>query len=59
MTIEQLFAILEEAKIAERKAFLAYVEKAHPRTMSAWCNARHILYDAWLAYSIATNSMLG
>lgn len=59
MTIEQLFANLEEAKKEERKAFLAYAENSHPRTMSDWCNARHILYDRWLAYSVASNSMLG
>ena len=59
MTIEQLFANLEDAKNGERKAFLAYVANSHPRTMSDWGNARHILYDRWLAYSVASNSMLG
>ena len=59
MTIEQLFANLEEVKKRERKAFLAYVANSHPRTMSAWGKARHNLYDRWLAYSVASNSMLG
>ena len=59
MTTEQLFTQLEDAKKSERKAFEAYVADSHPRTMSAWGKARHILYDVFLAYSVASNSMLG
>lgn len=58
MDAMQLFEILENARITERKAFFVYVCDSHPRTMSLWMNARHVLDSAYLAFNVAFGSIL-